>query len=255
MRLCTEPGCDKKYLARGYCRNHYRAHGLDANYNKPQPRSALCKWCGTEFSKVTSNVARMVSCSEECRRLLIAMSGASDGVWACRVRFLTLACAECGSIFYAKRERLCCSDACAKERGARRAGSRDRSCPSCGAAFPSLYLATYCESCREERARVRRRDASRNAKHVRRVRMKTGRYEPVKSSRVYERDEWTCGICQLPVDRALMYPDPGSPSLDHVIPLARGGSHTYDNVQLAHFVCNWRKSDTMPTEGDAHALA
>ncbi|WP_158070491.1 HNH endonuclease [Streptomyces luteocolor] len=34
-----------------------------------------------------------------------------------------------------------------------------------------------------------------------------------------------------------------SPSLDHVIPLSRGGSHRRDNVQLAHLRCNLRKNN------------
>lgn len=30
-------------------------------------------------------------------------------------------------------------------------------------------------------------------------------------------------------------------SLDHIIPLSRGGHHTADNVQAAHLACNHRK--------------
>lgn len=55
---------------------------------------------------------------------------------------------------------------------------------------------------------------------------------------VYERDGWVCGICTDPVDPALRYPDPMSASLDHVVPLSLGGSHTMDNVRLAHLRCN-----------------
>jgi 5-methylcytosine-specific restriction endonuclease McrA len=31
--------------------------------------------------------------------------------------------------------------------------------------------------------------------------------------------------------------------IDHVQPLAKGGSHTYDNLRVACAVCNCRKSD------------
>lgn len=34
------------------------------------------------------------------------------------------------------------------------------------------------------------------------------------------------------------------PSIDHVVPLSRGGSHTWDNVQLAHKGCNCIKYNT-----------
>lgn len=30
-------------------------------------------------------------------------------------------------------------------------------------------------------------------------------------------------------------------SVDHIVPLARGGSHSADNVQSAHLLCNLRK--------------
>jgi 5-methylcytosine-specific restriction endonuclease McrA len=36
---------------------------------------------------------------------------------------------------------------------------------------------------------------------------------------------------------------PTAPTVDHIIPLARGGSHTWDNVQLAHHLCNSLKGD------------
>ena len=55
---------------------------------------------------------------------------------------------------------------------------------------------------------------------------------------VFVRDRWICGICGTSVDPLLEYPDPFSASLDHVIPLSKGGTHTYSNVQCSHLRCN-----------------
>lgn len=55
------------------------------------------------------------------------------------------------------------------------------------------------------------------------------------------RDGGACGLCGLPIDHALSWPDPESASLDHILPLAKGGMHDQDNVQWAHLVCNLRK--------------
>ncbi len=33
------------------------------------------------------------------------------------------------------------------------------------------------------------------------------------------------------------------PSIDHIVPITRGGTHTWDNAQLAHLLCNTRKGN------------
>lgn len=55
-----------------------------------------------------------------------------------------------------------------------------------------------------------------------------------------------CGICGKPVDFSFKYPHPLSPTVDHIIPVARGG-HPSDlsNLQLAHRCCNREKSDKL----------
>lgn len=65
--------------------------------------------------------------------------------------------------------------------------------------------------------------------------------EVIRPLDVYERDEWKCGICAEPVGRDIKHPDPKSPSLDHILPLSKGGHHVMKNVQLAHLDCNIRK--------------
>lgn len=55
-----------------------------------------------------------------------------------------------------------------------------------------------------------------------------------------------CGICGRPVDKALRYPHPLSPCIDHIVPIARGGHPSdLDNLQLAHWTCNRQKSDKL----------
>ena len=58
--------------------------------------------------------------------------------------------------------------------------------------------------------------------------------------------ESVCGICGLPVNKSLKYPDPMSPSIDHIIPIDRGG-HPSDisNLQLAHWKCNRMKANKL----------
>ena len=55
-----------------------------------------------------------------------------------------------------------------------------------------------------------------------------------------------CAICGQPVDKSLKSPHPMSATVDHIIPIAKGG-HPSDiaNLQLAHRACNRAKSDKL----------
>ena len=55
-----------------------------------------------------------------------------------------------------------------------------------------------------------------------------------------------CGICGKEVDFRISYPHPLSPSIDHIIPISKGG-HPSDmaNLQLAHRACNRQKADKL----------
>ena len=76
-----------------------------------------------------------------------------------------------------------------------------------------------------------------------------GRYEKNKK-RIFA-TQTVCGICGKPVDFSLKYPHPLSPTIDHIIPLAKGGHPSdIDNLQLAHRCCNRQKSDKLVERKD-----
>lgn len=62
--------------------------------------------------------------------------------------------------------------------------------------------------------------------------------EPIDVKQVFVRDAGLCHICKLAVD-------PKNWHLDHVIPLSRGGHHTYSNVAVSHPKCNLSKSNKL----------
>ena len=71
-----------------------------------------------------------------------------------------------------------------------------------------------------------------------------GRFEKNKK-RIFATQS-VCAICGKPVDFNLKYPHPLSPTIDHIIPLAKGGHPSdIDNLQLAHRCCNRAKSDKL----------
>jgi 5-methylcytosine-specific restriction endonuclease McrA len=70
---------------------------------------------------------------------------------------------------------------------------------------------------------------------VRRARQRGApRVEKINRAAIIARDQSICHLCGLVVP-------PEEMSLDHLIPLARGGSHTPDNLAVAHLTCNKRR--------------
>lgn len=59
-------------------------------------------------------------------------------------------------------------------------------------------------------------------------------------SYLIERDAGICGICHEPVTEER---GTWGPSIDHIIPLSKGGAHELGNVQLAHRFCNYSKGN------------
>jgi len=79
--------------------------------------------------------------------------------------------------------------------------------------------------------------------HKRRAARRTTSIETIEPLDIYQRDIWMCGLCDAAVDNELAYPHPMSASLDHVQPLSKGGTHTWENLQLAHLTCNLSKGN------------
>lgn len=88
----------------------------------------------------------------------------------------------------------------------------------------------------ERASAIRRRSVMRY-----RARKLAAHVEDVDPRIVYERDEGICGICGEAVDLAEF-------EVDHIVPLAAGGEHSYWNVQVAHLGCNRAKGAKVPDD-------
>jgi 5-methylcytosine-specific restriction endonuclease McrA len=109
-------------------------------------------------------------------------------------------------------------------------------CHECGRPYTAACYGTtmptrYCSDPCAKRNR-RRRD-----KKARSLRIKAGtKRETIDLAALAKRDGWHCHICRRKVTRKTW-------SHDHLIPLSAGGSHTWDNVALAHRVCNTKRGN------------
>lgn len=85
--------------------------------------------------------------------------------------------------------------------------------------------------------------AKREAKHRRRAIKRNAFVANVSPQKVFERDGWKCHLCGKAINRKAVVPHPKAPTIDHVIPLASGGTHEPLNCRAAHFLCNSIKGD------------
>jgi len=170
-------------------------------------------------------------------------------------RRVALACRVCAATFeYLKsgagRLPGFCSEQC---RATAKPFSRKTArCPGCGEQFRPRYSArgAYCSNACHLAAlngprKLYESPSARMAaeRHRRRARLRGSSSERFDAAEIFSRDGWVCGICHKQVDPALRAPDPMAASLDHVVPISRGGAHTRANTQCAHWICNSRKTD------------
>lgn len=93
------------------------------------------------------------------------------------------------------------------------------------------------EKKREQTALYMKRHPEKAAEFTARKRAKRAaapKVESVNRMKVWERDGGICGICGEVANRDAFH-------VDHIVPIARGGEHSYANVQVAHPACNLRK--------------
>lgn len=117
----------------------------------------------------------------------------------------------------------------------------DRRCVWCGSTLAqsmrsdAMFCSADCNSKAHRTMRNWRRRQGKNAPL-------RPRHDPLPSFiDIAERDGWRCGICRKPVNRRLNWPDLKAGSLDHIVPLATGGTSTVVNLQLSHLGCNLSK--------------
>jgi 5-methylcytosine-specific restriction endonuclease McrA len=146
----------------------------------------------------------------------------------------------------------------------------EQHCMYCGVSVGRHLSPRYCsDSCRWGAYKSRRPDVldvirtrqrtryatsadarriARQSAHRRRTRLADAFVEEVDFAAVFVRDGGRCRLCGEPIDAESGSRHPRSASYDHIVPLARGGLHVMDNLQLTHLRCNLSKGRKLMTE-------
>jgi len=261
---CSVPACGGPIKVRGLCRPHYNRLMYAGTTDPPTlfVEGAPCKFCGGEMPNRRPNGNVRKYCTPQCRKDAGSAkasefySANADAIRAtaiakriARRSSLNRKCLRChGSIpptstMAAKY----CSRPCA------RAATKDtwsRECSELDCVRP-VRAKGICSMHYKRAGRVSGQIADdpwnerRRANYEKRRALKHGASsaEVFTNTSIFERDNWTCGICSAPVDGSIPWPDPMSVSLDHVIPVSLGGEHSPSNTQCAHLFCNLSKGN------------
>lgn len=121
-------------------------------------------------------------------------------------------------------------------------------CQECGETFDSSRKGVkYCSDKCVNRHNTRTKELKRREKIL-----KNGKVDKdITIEKLIKRDLNICYLCHADCDiDDFKINDKGSfvvgrkyPSIDHVVPISKGGTHTWDNVRLSHHYCNTIKSN------------
>lgn len=206
----------------------------------PKDRTCACKGCGAIYqNKRGGGTAGEGSnfCSRDC-----AFAAKAAAPW-CSVR--SGYCKSCAAPYVSKRPKTYCSEACRPKAEPVYLPLPPRACKLCGNDFEPAYTggraSSYCGAqCSKAVADATKRIEKAKRKAV----LARAMIERVDPFVVFARDGWKCRLCGIRTPQAKRGTfDDDAPELDHILPLSKGGAHSYLNTQCACRQCNIGKAD------------
>lgn len=271
---CSKDRCKRGATGRGLCDVHLVAERRSEGYQDPprKHRELSCTECGEAF--VGSRGAKLCATCLTAQRAARGVDLATQTAQRAEQRRLTrkigphtrieirdCESADCSTLFVVRAGRYLrryCSRDC-RYRSNLVGGGK---CADCREDLPPKSWARRCPPCRETRQKATRKAVRRvGSKHRVRAKSYGRRYvSGLDWKRLYRENGPDCALCGEttdPEDFTLAPLDDGTtafmvgsryPTLDHIVPLARGGHHEPDNVQLACHSCNSQKWATVDPE-------
>lgn len=227
--------CSRKCKDVGY----KREHGQDSRL---EPRHVTCVICGKEFD---TRIYTKITCSPECG--------------AARIKQRSKECdrnrpnRDSRQYEHTREEWQQIIKERAKQRAEREAVEKawykalhtvERECAECGALFYCLDKETRRTCSTECSRRYKNRRADKRVPVDQQV-------DRITLKKLFKRDNGICYLCGCECDwndwktsqKGNTYPGDKYPTIEHVIPISKGGLNAWDNVRLACWKCNLDKAD------------
>ena len=214
-----------------FCSDNCRQHNFWKDKERPKkPKTiANCRYCGNLYEKNGRSSYCSVSCKEKQYE--------KDKNRGRKIRFYKVDCEYCKTKELSKVEKRYCSDRCADKHYEIKRRNRKRKLKKC----------KICNSWHSKRGVYCSIKCGKKAhKHRSSERMilarKNGQFDAdIDIYKLIERDGGCCYLCGDDVLFSYNFNHPKYPTIEHVVPISKGGTHSWDNVMVACRDCNTRK--------------
>lgn len=244
-KYCSEVCSDEARRIRNRERWREANPGWDDGTNK------VCEWCGQAFTVPARNAHIARFCSEECKsrskghmpleeyKTLLEKQKEETMERNERQRLIK-------KIYQLLKKEINNREKVIEERN--RIDSLTRRCVECGEMFynPSPNVLTCSTECSRKRSR-------RISRTIYKGRINDSNLvdKNITLTKLYNRDDGMCYLCgiqcdwddKVTTDKGHTIVGKSYPSIEHMIPLSKGGKHSWNNVKLACMECNTLKGD------------
>jgi len=230
--------CNRMYTTKNKLKEYCSSSCFDKGYNKTKRsrRERKCIQCGEVFSPKSE---KTIYCSENCRE---------ESRECTRIE---------KELQLESQRKLKAINRLIK--ALNKKNSKVKECKYCGEKYFRIkYISgnSYCsDECRKQGLKELRKKypKSKRTSKDRRWTLNGKADYSINIDKLYERDEGCCHICgertnlndYVVTTEGYFIAGNDYPSIDHVIPIAKGGLHQWDNVKLAHRICNSIKKDKL----------
>lgn len=242
--MCDDLGLDYGLIWRRLKDGYTLTQAVNANYRHrrvlkaKKPKKEKIVYCGKEYNQTELCKMHNISLGTFRSRVKSGLS-----VEEALQKEFTCICDICGKKFISKRpnKKYCCKTC--ENRGIHGKGAYktyNYKCTVCGKEYETImnYNHECCSKrCRNQLARI---DRNRRYKQLK----EKGQFDnSVTLENVFNKFNGVCQCCNRNLTFECDCNDNNYPSIDHIKPLSKGGTHTWENVQLLCRGCNIEKSN------------